>query len=134
MRSLIIGCALLVPVFFIVALSSKIKPAPDIYQNNKQVADIASKIKDAPIPEDTAPGDIKPGSLEEARMLAKKRLAELDDMTEEEWQKQRESRIEFNKKWLSLSHEQKLKAIEEMQKKKFRAPEIEGDPAEQRTD
>ncbi|MGE0753945.1 MAG: hypothetical protein AB7L92_02155 [Alphaproteobacteria bacterium] len=133
MRSLLIGFALLVPVFVIVALSGKIKPAPDVYHDEKKSGEIASKMKPLPELDNEVPDFIAPGSLAEAKLRLKRRLAELDKMTEAEWKKQRTDRENFKEKWNKLTDEQKQQAIEKMREKKAEEAKKEAPPPQQTT-
>jgi len=69
-----------------------------------------------------------PTSLKEARSRAQKRLDQLNNMTEEEWQKQQERRAERRKKWESLTPEQREAKRQKMMEHRKRGAEEASTP------
>lgn len=130
MRSIIIIVALFSPLAVIALAAEKIKPAPAIYHNPKDAAKLQKKVKPAPKADDTVPDVPRSGSLEAEKERLRKRIAELEKMSENEWQKSKQERINFNEKWTKLPPEKRLEAIEKLREKKGgRLPEPELRPA-----
>lgn len=152
-RTLLVIAALLLPVVLVIVLAQLGGPSPDINTASRQeqalpppkaekplrgrsqlsasLPPTATQSDDKKAPPPQAAGRPRPPrNLEEARARARQRVADLDKMTEEEWQAEMEQKRRDQERWMRLPADRKMEMLETQQQQqqqrdveKFVSPE-----------